>query len=258
MQIQSSLRNLTPSPSQRGNPGVSDFSNFDADECVKGSSRNSEISFDERDFSSKHAHEISKASVRGARSRPGNGNDGRGGGRRANERYGEPVLGFRDGGGGDHNINHDWSEDGEEKHEHDLKDLDSFWSSERFQLQTQAVSQKDEHDRKSKVFDQKAIYSPEDLERYLQYQCYYKRHKGKSWKEVREIDPQYFIWCLVNRMRISTKTWAVFANLLTEKQRMRAIERTKENAQFIKKKRKTQTLLDDDPSVTDVLTQERV
>ena len=50
------------------------------------------------------------------------------------------------------------------------------------------------------------------LDRFLNYECKWRKHAGKTWREVYNTDRSYFEWA-VSRMNPTTKTYAVFLPL---------------------------------------------
>lgn len=54
----------------------------------------------------------------------------------------------------------------------------------------------------------------EELDRFLDYECGFKKHKGKKWQEIIQIDYDYFRWIVTTRLDKSKKTYAVFSALV--------------------------------------------
>lgn len=142
--------------------------------------------------------------------------------------------------------------------------IKDFWAKKRQELQCAHDEQQKLYEATSwkNVFDKETIFSSEDLEKFLSFKCSYKRHKGEQWSTILAEDPQYFVWVMINRLPTHTKTWSVFANLLTPEQRAAAIQRTKENQTFIEKRpskrprsNPSTELPPDAPSKTGVLAQ---
>ena len=63
----------------------------------------------------------------------------------------------------------------------------------------------------------------ETVNKFLAYECGYKKHKGKTWRDVMEDDWNYFMWVLTKAMNPHTKTWAVLSTFLTPEERKAAI-----------------------------------
>lgn len=88
--------------------------------------------------------------------------------------------------------------------------------------------------------DEKKEYTQEEFERFLDYECNYKKHKGKKWGAVLHADPQYFTWVLTKAMNVRLKTWKVFSMILSEEERAVAFKRCSEekvHKNFPKQKR---------------------
>jgi hypothetical protein len=52
----------------------------------------------------------------------------------------------------------------------------------------------------------------EDYQRFLNYKCNYKKHKGKTWEWVFTNDLNYFKW-VMGVMNPQTQTWRVLSSL---------------------------------------------
>mgnify|MGYP001025527904 CR=1 FL=1 len=77
------------------------------------------------------------------------------------------------------------------------------------------------------LVDKHAVFSQDEFLHYLNYDCNYKKYKGHNWGYVLNNDPNYFKWVLISCMNVRTKTWQVFAMILTEEQRAQAFTRSK-------------------------------
>lgn len=54
----------------------------------------------------------------------------------------------------------------------------------------------------------------QDLDRFLSYECKYKRYKGKTWGWVLSNDFDYFTYIIKNVMEKSTRTYQVLSKLI--------------------------------------------
>ena len=54
----------------------------------------------------------------------------------------------------------------------------------------------------------------EELDRFLRYESGFKKHKGKKWGEIIQIDYDYFRWIVTTRLDKSKKTYTVFSALV--------------------------------------------
>ena len=59
-----------------------------------------------------------------------------------------------------------------------------------------------------------------DVSKFLQYECNYKKHKGKTWGEVLKQDKQYFEW-VMTVMNPTTRTYQVLSTLCSEETRQK-------------------------------------
>jgi hypothetical protein len=51
----------------------------------------------------------------------------------------------------------------------------------------------------------------EQIQRFMNYTCNFKKHKGRTWQEVIEIDYTYFCWVVKNRLDKNKKTYSVLS-----------------------------------------------
>lgn len=56
--------------------------------------------------------------------------------------------------------------------------------------------------------------TPEVVNKFLDYVCKFKKHKGKTWRDVLMDDYDYFVWCVTKAMKKDTRTYEVFSTLL--------------------------------------------
>ena len=105
--------------------------------------------------------------------------------------------------------------------------------------------------------DKHEVHDVETFNRYLEFNCNYKKYKGQTWGSVLESDPDYFMWVMVSCANVRTKTWSVLAMVLTEEQRAAAFKRANDSKLFkpakaaTPKKRKKGSSSDDDEGEDD-------
>ena len=58
----------------------------------------------------------------------------------------------------------------------------------------------------------KVVMADEEVVRFLDYECNYKKHKGEKWLKVFNKDRQYFQW-VMTIMNPNTRTFQVFSKL---------------------------------------------
>ena len=54
----------------------------------------------------------------------------------------------------------------------------------------------------------------EEIKRFMNYTCNFKKHKNRTWQEVIEIDYTYFCWVVKNRLDKNKKTYSVLSPLV--------------------------------------------
>jgi hypothetical protein len=107
--------------------------------------------------------------------------------------------------------------------------------------------------KKQKKQDQsqyvKKVYTKEEFTKFLDYECNYKKHKGKKWGTVLAIDPEYFTWVLTKAMSPRLKTWKVFSMILTDEERAKAIKLSMEKKEHTFAPREKRPRQDEKPAV---------
>jgi hypothetical protein len=88
--------------------------------------------------------------------------------------------------------------------------------------------QQQQNKKKPYPLDDGKKYTKEEFQRFLDYDCNYKKHKGKKWGTVLHTDPAYFTWVLTKAMSPRLKTWKVFSMILTDEERATAIKHSLE------------------------------
>jgi hypothetical protein len=82
------------------------------------------------------------------------------------------------------------------------------------------------------LVDKKKEYSKEEFERFLEFECRYKKYEGKTWGFIMTTDPHYFKWCLTHAMPVTTKTWKVLSAVLSDEDRVTTFERANWKRKF--------------------------
>jgi len=59
-----------------------------------------------------------------------------------------------------------------------------------------------------------SVITTEMINRFLDYVCGYRKHKGKQWREVLLTDYNYFCWLVSTRLDQNSLSYRVFSQLL--------------------------------------------